>query len=99
MKSLPVCSLRVFSPAAGSACDRATTGDVIDRLARKKLAERKRSTTDRRSRALIVTEEGRHTLETIMPLIDEVQKRLTAHLDPAEPAQLTGLLRKALGEG
>lgn len=99
MKSLPACSLRVFSPAAGSACDRATTGDVIDRLARKKLAERKRSTTDRRSRALFVTEEGCHTLETIMPLIDEVQKRLTAHLDRAELEQSMALLHKAMGEG
>ncbi|MEX6506794.1 MarR family winged helix-turn-helix transcriptional regulator [Jiella sp. M17.18] len=84
--------------ASRIACDRVTTGDVINRLVRKKLVERHRSTVDRRSRALFVSEDGRDLLASIMPLIDEVQSRLTARLDPAELAQLMALLNKAVGE-
>ena len=84
--------------ASRIACDRVTTGDVINRLVRKNLVERRRSTADRRSRELFASEEGGRTLDIIMPLIDEVQERLTTNLDRAELKQLVTLLRKAVGE-
>ena len=84
--------------AARIAVDRVTTGDVINRLARKGLIDRRRSTLDRRSRALFASTDGTAILASIMPLIGEIQMRLTANLDAAEKEQFLRLLSKCVGD-
>ncbi len=49
------------------AYDRTTITGVIDRLAQKGLVVRQASARDRRSRELLITDEGRRTLDAITP--------------------------------
>ena len=52
------------------AYDRTTITGVIDRLAQKGLVVRQASARDRRSRELLITDEGRRTLDAITPAVE-----------------------------
>ena len=77
--------------------DRTTITGVIDRLVRKDLVLRKVSDTDRRARALCITDAGEETLRQIQPAVDATQRALLSGLSDDEGAQFLALLRKAIG--
>lgn len=82
--------------AAKIACDRATTGGVIDRLERKGLILRQVSKRDRRSKEVLVTTEGRGIYEKILPIASFVQSEILAGLDPKEREDFMRLAEKTI---
>lgn len=78
------------------AYDRATIAGVIDRLERKGLVTRTVSGSDRRARALRITEDGVLTLQSIQPAVDAAQHEMLSGLSGAEAEQFMQLLRKAI---
>ncbi len=78
------------------AYDRTTITGVIDRLAQKGLVVRRASARDRRSRELLITDEGRRTLEAITPAVEAAQRLMVRGLSEAEANELVRLMRKAI---
>lgn len=78
------------------AFDRVTTGGVIDRLEAKGLVRREIAKGDRRSRRLHLETLGAKILETARPIVEHVQAKMMAGLDPKELAKFLKLLQKAL---
>ena len=85
--------------AATIAYDRATIGGVVDRLEQKGLIERLVSEKDRRARTLRLTGKGRTLVTQARPAVKDLQADILAALDPAEQAQIVGLLKKATDAG
>jgi DNA-binding MarR family transcriptional regulator len=70
---------------------------VVDALERRGLVVRERNPADRRSYALRITAAGARVLERAWANLDRLDRELTAELDQAERATLTGHLRVLLG--
>ncbi|WP_315782890.1 MarR family winged helix-turn-helix transcriptional regulator [Bradyrhizobium sp. SZCCHNPS1003] len=81
------------------AYDRTTITGVIDRLAQKGLVVRRASARDRRSRELLITDEGRRTLEAITPAVEAAQRLMVRGLSGAEAKELIRLMQKAIAAG
>ncbi len=81
------------------AYDRTTITGVIDRLAQKGLVVRRASARDRRSRELLITDEGRRTLEAITPAVEAAQLLMVRGLSEAEAKELIRLMQKAIAAG
>ncbi len=81
------------------AYDRTTITGVIDRLAQKGLVVRRASARDRRSRELLITDEGRRTLEAITPAVEAAQRLMVRGLSEAEAKELVRLMQKAIAAG
>lgn len=81
------------------AFDRTTIGGVIDRLAQKGLLTREVSATDRRARALEITDEGRALLDRVEPAVMAAQRLILNGLDGDEAAEFLRLLRKLVDAG
>jgi len=77
------------------AYDRVTIGGVVDRLSRKGYLERRTSDRDRRARELYITAEGKQVLETILPIVRDIQDSILSGLDAGERETISRLLRKA----
>ncbi len=73
---------------------RATLGEMIDRLEAQDLLERGRVPRDRRSYALKLTKQGAEYLAKIFPLVLEQEDSFTHHLTVQERQQLIGLLKR-----
>jgi DNA-binding MarR family transcriptional regulator len=76
--------------------DRSTVADLAGRMERRGLIERRRAVGDARRNVVTLTAQGlaeRHRLE---PLVDEVQRLLTAPLAPEDAAALHRGLRRML---
>ena len=72
-----------------------TSGAVtkrVDRLAAKGLVERRASSTDGRSRSVVLTAEGHRVIDAAMDEHVANEARLLAGLEPEERAALAGLL-------
>jgi DNA-binding MarR family transcriptional regulator len=72
-----------------------TSGAVtkrVDRLAAKGLVERRASSTDGRSRTVVLTAEGHRVIDAAMDEHVANEARLLAGLEPGERAELAGLL-------
>ena len=67
---------------------------LIDQLVARKLIERRRSKTDRRSSELRLTAAGRKTVEAQIPLVVDKLNFVLAGFSRAEFAELTRLLSK-----
>lgn len=80
------------------AYDRATIGGVVDRLERRGLVERKPHATDRRCRLVSLTGEGEALVESLQPLVGEVQAGILDALTPEETVTVMTLLRKSLAK-
>lgn len=78
------------------AFDRTTITGVVDRLENKGLIRRQIGAKDRRSRELIVTDDGLAALERIAPAVHAAQTLMTKGLSADEVAELIRLLRKAV---
>ena len=81
------------------AYDRTTITGVIDRLAQKGLVVRQASARDRRSRELLITDEGRRTLDAITPAVGAAQRLMVRGLSDAEARELVRLMQKAIAAG
>lgn len=68
--------------------DRSTIADVLRRMERNDLVERRRSTTDARRNTVSLTEHGRTERVRLKPLVAEVQRELTAGLTDLEREEL-----------
>ncbi|HSF92515.1 MAG TPA: MarR family transcriptional regulator [Paracoccaceae bacterium] len=81
------------------AYDRATLGGVVDRLEAKGLIARTVRKTDRRSRVLTLTDAGRVLLDSIKPIVWDLQSQILSGLDDGERDEMLRLLRKAADAG
>ena len=75
------------------ALDRTTTTDVIKRLEQRGWLERHSSPTDRRTRHVRLTQEGRVIVDSLQDNIDRLQERFLEPLRPAERAMLMQFMR------
>jgi MarR family transcriptional regulator, temperature-dependent positive regulator of motility len=64
--------------------DRSTLGEILTRLVRKGLLQRRRSREDTRAKVLRLTSEGRRLLEAARPMERNVDARLLAVLPKAQ---------------
>ncbi|MBV7410633.1 MarR family transcriptional regulator [Maritimibacter sp. DP1N21-5] len=83
--------------AARVAYDKVTIGGVVDRLVAKGMVDRRPSRTDRRAKALRLTQNGIVLLDRARPTVRDMQDELLARLSPDEAATLSALLAKATG--
>lgn len=68
---------------------------ILDRLEKKGLIKRKRSSQDRRNLHISVTDKGKILQIQIMPQVDDIQNQLQSALGMDEWEQLKSLLIKA----
>lgn len=76
--------------------DRSTIADLVHRLERRGLIERRRDDADRRRNRLVLTGSGDDAFTELRPRVDEVERTLTNALSPDESRQLRALLTKVL---
>ncbi|MGH6981866.1 MAG: MarR family winged helix-turn-helix transcriptional regulator [Stellaceae bacterium] len=76
------------------AFDRATIGDVLDRLEAKGWIARAGSRADRRIKLIRLTPKGAALLKRVEPAVARVQARLTASLSPTEQERFRALLSR-----
>jgi DNA-binding MarR family transcriptional regulator len=74
--------------------ERSTIVAVIDRLEAMGLASRQPSPTDRRSHALVLSNEGRAVLTRAKELVVDHEGRITEDFTPGERTQLIDLLQR-----
>jgi DNA-binding MarR family transcriptional regulator len=74
--------------------DRSTLVAVIDRLEERDLIARTPSPTDRRSHALVLTDEGERYLAKLLPQVHEHERQIATKLSADERATLIALLSK-----
>jgi DNA-binding MarR family transcriptional regulator len=76
------------------AFDRATIGDVLDRLEAKGWVARSGSPDDRRVKLIRLTQKGAALLKRVEPAVLRVQERLLAPLSPPERDRFLALLSR-----
>ncbi len=74
--------------------ERSTMVAVIDALESRSLVERRPSPVDRRSYALILSEQGKQLIEKLKPMVATHEDRIASNLSDEERAQLISLLCK-----
>ena len=77
--------------------DANTLSSMISRMLRKRLIQRARSATDRRSYGLHVGDAGHRQLAQFLPGVDKYQRRVGRRLTAEEREQLIVLLQRLLG--
>jgi MarR family transcriptional regulator, temperature-dependent positive regulator of motility len=81
------------------AYDRTSTTAVVERLAQKRLIERRESSRDRRARELNITDAGRRILRGVTPAVEAAQRIIMRGLTEKEARELMRLLQKAIAAG
>lgn len=71
---------------------------MLDELERRGLAERVRSTTDRRSHAVVLTDDGRALLDRALAVQEEQEQALAERLAPGGRDALVALLHRLVDE-
>jgi DNA-binding MarR family transcriptional regulator len=74
--------------------DKSTLVPMIDRLERDNLLERRPLATDRRIRAIWMTEHGREVLRKAEPIVQKGDDLIRAHLSDGELSELVRLMEK-----
>ena len=74
--------------------DRSTLVSIVDTLEGRGLLRREPSPTDRRSHALMLSEDGAEFLRSIRPRLDAHEAEIARNLSPAERAQLIDMLQR-----
>jgi DNA-binding MarR family transcriptional regulator len=90
----PGCSQSEIARHIGT--DKSIVVAIVDDLERKGLAERRRSTADRRRNALTLTEQGHAVMMEMDRIGREIEKPIRGALAPAEVDQLIRLTRRAV---
>jgi MarR family transcriptional regulator, temperature-dependent positive regulator of motility len=72
--------------------DRSTLADIVKRLIRKGLLQRRRTKEDARAYAVKLTEEGQRVLRTAEPLAKRMDQRILDALPAKQRAQFMGAL-------
>jgi len=75
--------------------DRATTGEVVDRLQQKGLLRREVAARDRRARELFLTKTGEELLLAVAPIVEGLQGEILQGLDEEEYRLFVTLAIKA----
>lgn len=78
--------------AGGTFKDAPTVSRIIDKLAKKKLVERRRFPGDRRRYQVVLTDAGRLVHERIIPHVQELRKQTWQGLSPDDYTRLLELL-------
>ncbi|MDR3468427.1 MAG: MarR family transcriptional regulator [Xanthobacteraceae bacterium] len=76
------------------AIDRSTLGSVLERLEKKGWVVRSSSPTDKRTKLLSLSPEGREVLKQVIPAVRRVQKRLVAPLASTDQEKIVQLLHQ-----
>lgn len=79
--------------------DRATIGNVIDRLEQLGLVNRLVSTRDRRAKVISLTQSGAKALTTLIPIVQALQNDILKGLSDAEKAEFIRLAAKIASTG
>lgn len=83
--------------------DRSTLADVVQRLLRRGIIERERTTRDGRTYAVTLSEEGRQLLQAIKPIARRADRHVLASLSEDEARSLVDalghLIRRSNGSG
>jgi DNA-binding MarR family transcriptional regulator len=87
------------SLARAIAYDKATLGGIVDRLEQKGLIIRTVSSSDRRSRVLLISQTGSKLLEFIRPQVLALQNDILSGLSDVEKSQFLSLLHKTTDAG
>ena len=74
--------------------ERSTMVAVIDTLEGRDLVERRESKVDRRSNALVLSDDGAAMMDKLRPIVAGHEDRIAGNLNPAERRQLIDLLRR-----
>jgi DNA-binding MarR family transcriptional regulator len=72
--------------------DRATIGNVLERLEKKGLIERKAGVEDRRTKRVYLTPQGRHMIGTVARKVPQIGERILAPLAAKDRARFIELL-------
>jgi MarR family transcriptional regulator, temperature-dependent positive regulator of motility len=78
---------------ARTGIDRSTLADLVRRLQRKGLLQRRRTKDDARAYAVKLTEEGRRVLSVVEPLAKAVDEQILATLPPKDRQNLINALQ------
>ena len=92
--SNPGSSQTIISRAAG--IERSTMVSLVDILEERKLVVRSRSTKDRRSYALTITEQGRDLVAKVKPLVTAHDTHVTQHLSDEDKDLMVKSLDKVM---
>ena len=76
------------------AFDKSTIGDVLERLAAKRLVHRIKGEKDRRTKILRITPSGRQLLREIEPTVESAQNLMLSPLRPSERKQFMKLMKR-----
>ncbi len=79
--------------------DRSTLGNIVQRLARRKLVERRRTKGDARTYAVKLTESGRRELAIAGPALGRVEKDLLTTLPASKRTDLVAMLERFVASG
>lgn len=82
----------ITSLARRIACDRSTIGPVVDRLAAKKLIERRDAPDDRRKKLLFATDAGIAVLDDVRPRVRRSQEILLEPLSDRDKEELVRIM-------
>ncbi len=74
--------------------DRATIGNVVERMQSKGLITRKADGKDRRAKRIFLTRQGRATIKSVAPVVPRIARGILARLDAEERRHLLQLLGK-----
>jgi MarR family transcriptional regulator, temperature-dependent positive regulator of motility len=73
--------------------DRSTLADIVRRLVKRQLLQRRRTRKDTRSYAVKLTDEGREVLQTVGPLGERVDQRILDVLPASSRRQFLASLQ------
>ena len=79
--------------------DRSTLAEIVKRLARRKLIERRRTKKDARAYAVKLTEAGRRELAAAKPALGSVDKKLLSAIPAQHRADLLAMLATIVAVG
>ena len=74
--------------------DEPSTTRMLDRMIRKEIIGKKRSTEDKRKQVVYITDKGLNLLKNIMPIVEQNNKNVETLIDEEELEQLFTILNK-----
>lgn len=94
LRRIPDHGISLTELASMSSTDPPTVSGIVDRLVKAGLIRRERSQVDRRVVEITLTDQGRATLNEVVPLHRQTVSEALSPLSPSELSTLTDLLGK-----